>query len=456
MTLTTLLLYITAAALGLTALTHFALKSTRSLGMSFLQNWAGALFVFSGYVKAVDPLGTAYKMEQYFAEFESTFADTALSFAAPLFPAMSEWSVGFSVFMIVLEIALGAALIVGFKPKLSSWLFFGIVAFFTVLTGFTYLTGYVPFGVNFFDFAGWGPYETTNMKVTDCGCFGDFLKLEPRTSFFKDIFLLFPALAFLLGTKKMHQVGTPTLRTFAVSAVAAFFLVMSLGNYVWDIPKQDFRPFKVGTDVAAVQRAELEAAENVTVTGYKLTSKENGEVVRFTMNDFLAKYKDYPEETWEIEQETSEPEVAPTKISDFEVSDVNGENIVPALLSDPGYTFVIVAYKLKGEVGDWNEDYLAKWTEDIQPVTTQALAAGHKVMAMTSFNDAATLDDFRAAIGADYPFHTGDDIMLKTIIRSNPGVVLFKDGVIVNKWHHRRLPDYEAIAADDILASANK
>jgi len=262
MTLTTLLTYITIAGIGLTGLTYFVLQQRESLWMSFLQNFAGALFAFSGYVKAVDPLGTAYKMEQYFAEFEGTFADTSVSFLAPLFPAMAEYSVAFSVFMIVLEVALALALIVGAWPKLTAWLFFGIVAFFTVLTGFTYLTGYVPSGVNFFSFGDWGPYAETNMKVTDCGCFGDFLKLEPRTSFFKDIALLIPALAFLFGTKKMHQLFTGKTRTLLVGLTTVVTLLYGMSNYVWDIPGQDFRPFKVATNVAAVKQAEADGKRN--------------------------------------------------------------------------------------------------------------------------------------------------------------------------------------------------
>ena len=161
MTLTTLLLYIGIAAVVLTGITKFVLRAGRSLPMSFLQNFVGALFLFSGYVKAIDPLGTAYKMEQYFAEFESTANGAGLEWLAPLFPWLSELSVGFSVFMIVLEIMLGMMLVLGAKPRLTVGLLFPIVAFFTVLTGFTYLTGYVPSGVNFFDFASWGAYDAS-------------------------------------------------------------------------------------------------------------------------------------------------------------------------------------------------------------------------------------------------------------------------------------------------------
>ena len=456
MTLSTLLLYIGIAALSLTALTHVYLRTTRNLAVTALQHFAGALFLFSGYVKAIDPLGTAYKMEQYFAEFEATAEGAGAGFLAPVFPWLAEMSTGFSVFMIVLEIMLGLMLIVGARPKLTAGLFFAIVAFFTALTGYTYLTGYVPAESNFFAFGEWGAYAASNMKVTDCGCFGDFLKLEPRVSFLKDVALLVPALVFLLFPARMHQLFTPGIRTAAVALTGVLAVLYSLSNFVWDLPGQDFRPFRIGTDVAAVKQAEADAAAAVTVTGYALTGKTSGEVVEMSTEDFLKVYKDYPEEEWEYEQLASEPALLPTKISDFEVSDEDGNDVVPRLLADPGYTFLVVAYKLKGKAGAWDADYLADWTEDVLPVLQRAQAAGHQVMAMTKFTDDTEVTDFQRTAGADFPIYRGDDILLKTIVRSNPGIVLMKDGVIVNKWHHARLPAFEEIAARDIFAEAGR
>ena len=482
MTLTDILLIITLAAFSLTGVTYFWLKHKDSLAISFLQNWAGALFLFSGYVKAVDPLGTAYKMEQYFAEFQSTFADTGLNFLAPMFPFLAEYAVGFSVFMIVLEIILGLALIIGFRPKLTSWLFFIIVIFFTVLTGFTFLTGYVPSGVNFFTFGEWGPFAETNMKVTDCGCFGDFVKLEPFTSFLKDVALLVPAFIFVFFSRKMHQLdardsmvtgavmtlpaaplmgsviplitavvfgigawlskarSAPASRALAIGILTVGTLVYCMSNYVWNLPGQDFRPFKVNTDVAAVKQAEMDAAAAVTTLGYKMINRADGTVKELTTDEFLKVYKDYPESEWEYDQLVSEPAIKPTKISDFEMQDASGDDPIPALLEDKGYTFLIVAYKLKGDKGDWKPGYLADWQDDVKPVMDNALAAGHKVFALTKFNDETTVADFAKAAGISYPFWYGDDIMLITIIRSNPGVVLMKDGMILGKWHHSKLP----------------
>jgi len=152
MTLSTLIIGVGVAAAILTAITEFVFKARKNWLVSYLQNYAGALFIFSGWVKAIDPLGTAYKMEQYFAEFESTFSETLFSFMAPLFPWLSGFAIYFSVFMIVFEIVLGVMLIIGSRPKFTAWAFMLLVGFFTFLTGFTYLTGYVPEGVNFFSF----------------------------------------------------------------------------------------------------------------------------------------------------------------------------------------------------------------------------------------------------------------------------------------------------------------
>jgi uncharacterized membrane protein YphA (DoxX/SURF4 family) len=453
MTLATLLTYIALAALVLTGLTHFALRSTRNPAMSFLQNFVGALFLFSGYVKAIDPLGTAYKMEQYFAEFAMTAEGAGAGFIAPVFPWLSGLSAGFSVTMIILEMMLGLMLILGARPKLTAWLFFLTVAFFTVLTGFTYLTGYVPAGQNFFAFSDWVTYADTNMRVTDCGCFGDFLKLEPRTSFYKDVALLLPALIFLFAFRKMHQLFSSGTRTALVTVGGVATLVYCLSNFVWDIPGQDFRPFRIGTDIAATKQLEQEALAAVQVEGYILTNRADGEVVEMTMDDFLKIYKDYPETDWEIATYSSEPAIEPTKISDFEVTDEEGMDRAADLLAEPGYTFMIVAYALKGEAGEWDIGYLDAWREDIQPVVEQAQSAGHKVVALTKFINDEALHDFRNTIGADYPFYRGDDILLKTIIRSNPGVVLLRNGVIVNKWHHRKLPPFAEIEGRDILAA---
>lgn len=532
MTLGTLVITIAIVALILTALMGVFTKKIENWLVSYLQNFCGALFIFSGWVKAVDPLGTAYKMEQYFAEFEATFADTWFSFLAPMFPWLSEYAVGFSVFMIVFEIVLGVMLLIGVARKFTAWAFLLLVVFFTFLTGFTFLTAYVPEGVNFFEFGQWGAYVETNMKVTDCGCFGDFIKLKPRTSFFKDIFLLIPALVFVFAPRSMHQLLNAFGRGFITLLTIVGITIYCFSNYVWDIPHVDFRPFKEGRNLRLEKAMESLAEENIEVSAYRMTNKETGEAVELPLQEYLKVYKDYPKEEWDLEQVKSSPaitliktdggykipsaegteyeeelaaylsekwalegdtiqrEIERSKVSDFEAVGPDGVDVTNDILSNSGYSFMVIAYKLKPReittttelIADtvyvqdtiavedtikmveridridkkqvektaysWKDDYTAPWAQKVNPVMVKAQAEGIRAFAITSFADPSKLESFRQATQMSYPFYTADDILLKTIVRSNPGVVLLKDGEVVKKWHHKKLPGYEEIKAE--------
>ncbi len=483
MTLGTLVLIVAIAAVLLTVVMGIFFRDDQENWIiSLLQNFCGVLFIFSGWVKAVDPLGTAYKMEQYFAEFQGTFEDTALSFIAPIFPQLSEYAIGFSVGMILFEIILGLMLILGSSPKFTSWAFFLLVGFFTFLTGFTYLTGYVPEGVNFFQFGKWGPYVETNMKVTDCGCFGDFIKLEPKTSFFKDVLLMIPALIFLFFHKSMHQILSASVRRGILWISLVGLLVYCMSNYSWDLPHADFRPFKEGVNLAEEKFKQDEAISNITVTAYKITNKETGDVVEIPFDQYLKEYKNYSDKNiWESEQVKSEPDLVINKISEFDVSDPEGKDVTGNILTDQGYSFMIVAYELKGkssskeitvrdtlyqldtlqngdeqviersisdiveseqtvETYQWKEDYSELWSDKVNPVVNRAFQNGIKVFGITGPASSSKLDAFSEHIDAVYPLYTADDILLKTIIRSNPGVVLLHNGKILKKWHIKKLP----------------
>ncbi|RMF20205.1 MAG: DoxX family protein [Bacteroidetes bacterium] len=490
MTLGTLTLYIAIAALILTFAMYRGLKRVQHPGVSFLQNFCGALFVFSGWVKAVDPLGTAYKMEQYFAEFESTFSETWISFVAPVFPWLSEHAVLFSVVMIVFEIVLGLMLLLGAHRKFTAWAFLLLVAFFTFLTGFTYLTGYVPAGVNFFEFGKWGPYVETNMKVTDCGCFGDFLKLKPKVSFLKDVVLLVPALLFVFRHERMHQLFTSRIRNATLGIATLGLVLYCMSNYVWDIPHADFRPFKVGVNIAERKALEEEAEANVEITHYKIRDKESGKVIVLPVEQYLQEFKNYPKEKYDLEQVKTEPAVPRTKISDFEISDQDGNDVTEDILAYPGYSFMLIAYKIPATTSEdaitvrdtvfaydtlhlagtdsftverrvasvtdrqvtqttyhFDPAYVERYTKVVNPVMEEAERTGVRVFAITAYADPAKLDDFRHETQSAYPFYVADDILLKTIVRSNPGIVLLHNGTIVQKWHWRQLPSFEEIRA---------
>lgn len=483
MTLPTLLLYIAIIAAVLTGIVGLVKKGHKNWLMTFLQNFTGVLFIISGMVKAIDPMGTAFKMEQYFTEFEYTLADTSAKFLAPLFPFLSSISLVFSVVMIVFEIVLGLMLILGHKTKLTSWAFLLLVLFFTMLTGFTFLTGYVPTSANFFDFSAWGPYTETNMRVTDCGCFGDFIKLVPRISFFKDLVLLVPAFYFVFRHKDMHQLFTPKIRNILVSLVTVLLVIFCLNNFYWGLPVIDFRPFKVGTDLYQKKTEEEKAAAAVKIISMKLKNKKTGEIQELTYETYMKEWAKYPKEDWEtIEQIKSKNAIPPTKLSEFSVMSTDGFDVAEDILTDTGNVFMVIAYKLKGEssteevmVADtawitdtiqiskdsfqlmrhpgtigtrketkelfaWDQGYVEDYTKKVNVLMEDVMKQGAKVYAVAGGAGPEKLDAFRQATGGKYDWYEADDILLKTIIRSNPGVVQIKGGKVINMWHIRQLP----------------
>lgn len=493
--LPTLLISFAVVGLLLTLLT-WRFGQSKSWFMTFLQHFCGVWFIFSGLVKAVDPIGTAYKMDDYFAAFTQTFEglNNVFKNLAPLFPYLTKYGNGFSIFMIVLEIVLGVMLIVGYSRKWTSWLFFLIVVFFTFLTGFTYLTGFVPSDANFFDFAKWGPYVKTQMRVTDCGCFGDFIKLDPKISFFKDLGLLLPAFLFLFRSKQMHQLWTARTRSLWVWGSVLASLLFCFQNTYWNLPMVDFRPFKIGTNLR--ERYDLEKSAKVDVLGWLLENKNTGEVIKFMEPEAgkITYYKTYKaDEGWKVKDQIQSDmyvmqgeqrvPIAKTKISDFMIENGDMGEVTDQILAEKGYSLMIVAYKLKGEkqterftVQDSTfavdtirvtkdsmafqrrlvsvqprtveketfipaPDYADLFRNKVNPLADAAGKAGWKVYALTTIGDAQNNADFKQKTGATYPFYKGDDKLLKTIIRANPGLVVLKDGVVLDMYHHRHLPD---------------
>lgn len=489
MTLTSLLLIFGGIGLALTLITVFILKKHKTFFMTFLQYFTGVWFVFSGWVKAIDPMGTAFKMEQYFAEFESTFSETAFSFISPIFPAMSNISIWFSVGMILFEIILGLMLIFGIKPKLTAWLFFFLLYFFTILTGFTFLTGYVPSGVNFFDFGSWSAYKATNMKVQDCGCFGDFLKLEPKISFFKDLGLMLPAIYFLLRHKEMHQLLNAKWSKIVIWGSTLVLLVYCLYNFVWNEPHIDFRPFKNGTDVAAIKEIEQKAQAEVQVLAFELKDKKNGVTVEVPYAQYMANLEKYSDHNaWEVvDQVKSEPKIKKTKISDFEITDFDGVDNSDLLLANDKALFMLTSPKVKMKTESekvmvqdsvfaldtirltdqsidtiqkrflsiknrettktnfiWPESFL-KDVKSIGIILSEAQKAGHDAVIVIGGISKEAAEDLSAETGLKVTYLTADDILLKTIMRSNPGLVLWKKGKILEKWHKNQLESYNTI-----------
>lgn len=473
MSLTTMLIGIGIAALIFWAIQIFVIKKYENKAMSYLQAFVGILFIFSGWVKAMDPLGTAYKIEQYMGEFEGAFEASWMSFIAPIFPIMNDFATELSVGMIVFEIVLGVMILLGIYRKFAAWSFLILILVFTFMTGFTYLTGYVPQDGIFFDFSTWGAYLESNMKVTDCGCFGDFIKLEPLTSFFKDVFLLIPGVLFIAFSKKMHSLLNKKWAMGVTLVSLAITTLYCFSNYVWDIPGTDFRPFAKGVDVQETKRIEQEATASVQVTGFLMQNKKDANKM---MEVSMAEYSKYSEEWSVLEQVKTESPIPSTKISEFDLDDIEGHESTYELLENVGKSVVIVAYELKGEstrtmisvvdtirvfdpeseeemvkyvnsekqVVDFKatEAYGKYYTEKVVPFTNEAIKAGYKVFFLVGGASPEELIDFTNDVNLKAKILTGDDILMKTIIRSNPGVMIWDDAKIIEKYHITKLPSF--------------
>jgi uncharacterized membrane protein YphA (DoxX/SURF4 family) len=457
--------------------------------MSYTQNFAGLLFLFSGWVKAVDPLGTAFKMEDYFAEFFVTFSGTSMSFLAPLFPFLSGYSTIFAIFMIVFEIVLGLMLILGDRPKLTAWLFFLLVLFFTALTGFTFLTGFVPGDQNFFSFSEWTAYDAKNMRVTDCGCFGDFIKLEPRISFYKDVLLLIPAFFFIWKYRDMHQWFDSSARNTINTGLTALLLVYCVYNFHWNEPHVDFRPFKNGAPVFEIQQNERKAASAVQVVAMKMKNKTTGEIKEIPYNEYLKNLASLTEEFETIEQIKTEPSIPATKISDFSITTFSGEEMGDIYLQNPEPHIMIPIYKAKYTMNPvvktvtdtlynidtmavdgykdslsivksvreiltkevpsydlvWDEDFILTLKSVILPLQKAASGDNVEVSVVVSGIDEEKAASLAEASGINVPYYTADEKLIKTIMRSNPGIILWKDGVLIQKWHYKKLPEWSEI-----------
>ncbi len=391
--------YVGVAASVLTAI-FFFVRRPQSLFIEWLKNFIGALFLFSGAVKAVDPMGTSLKMQDYFAELSLS--------------SLNSWTLFLAIGMIVLEMYIGINLVLGVWKKTTLLIAIPLMVYFTLLTGYTALTG----------------------RVTDCGCFGDFLKLKPYVSFIKDIILLAPISILYLQRDKMTTLFTSGAIGAALSTTVTIgWAVFCVQNYYWDEPIVDFRPFKIGTDIVAAKAAEQEKVSKNPIT-FVYKNKADGKELRFTAETMP---KDLVWADWEL-KERIEQKVEVSKVADYLINGPHGEDITPMLTSRDGYSFAVI-------VSDREHTDLSYFKE-INELAAAAQKDNVPIYGVMNISDSTQVANFTAATKTAFPFFTADEKLLKTMIRSNPGVFLFKKGLIVHKWHRLKLPDYAAIKGE--------
>lgn len=351
----------------------------------FSRIFVGILFIISGLIKLNDPVGFAFKLEEYFSE-----PVLNLPFLEPL-------ALAIAVFMVILEVVLGVMLLVGFKRKLTIWSLLLMIVFFTFLTF----------------------YSAYFNKVTDCGCFGDALKLTPWESFTKDIVLLFFILILFFNQKFIHPLFKGKINGAIV--VVALALSCFMGYWVLNhLPLKDFRAYKIGTnieqDMAFPPGAEPAVIEMVFV--YKV----NGVDTEFTDKELMS----IPPGSQFVERKDhiiSKGYLPP--IHDFTM-EKDGVDHTSTLLAEPKL-ILFVSYNL--EIAD---DAGLKKLEALQQ---EAVKKGYKVIGMTASGQ-EEIAKVKAKYNFTFDYYFADATTLKTIERANPSIVILEKGIISQKVHY--------------------
>ncbi len=355
----------------------------------------GAVFIYSGFVKGIDPLGSTYKFTDYFTAFNLEFLNV-LSF--PL-----------AIILSSAEFIIGVALLWGLRMKLASWLALIFMAFFTVLTFFLAIFN----------------------PVTDCGCFGDAIILTNWETFWKNLILIIITIPIFIFRHKYRQVYKKAGEWSVLAIVLAGFLWVV--NYSYrHLPIVDFRPYNVGTHIPS----KMVIPEGASADEYEtiLYYEKDGVVKEFTEENFP-----WQDTTWKFVNSESvlvKKGYTPP-IYNFSITRPNGVDITDNVLQDTTWTFLLITYKL--------EDANKKALEKVNELALMCNDRNWNFYCLTS-SPGDILEDYKKNLGLVFDFYYTDEITLKTIVRSNPGLLLLRKGTIVEKWHHNDLPDASTVS----------
>lgn len=369
----------------------------------------GVTFIFSGFVKSVDPWGTAYKIEDYLLAFDLS--------------SLTSFSFIFSAFLCIIEFLLGAFILFGLYRYWTSRAILVVMCFMTPLT----------------------LYLAIANPVSDCGCFGDFLIISNWETFYKNIVLIICAIIATKYYEKITNIFTGKTYWMAFLFISAFSLAFVVRNYIYE-PIFDFRPYHIGANIVEGMQVE-EGKERIEENTFIYA--KDGVEQEFTEDNYP-----WQDSTWvfvkmgtRVIQEGESP-----KIDNFSLTRLifnnsktelrKEEDITEQVLSDSTYTFLAISPSLS----KFNENYLS----NIEDIEYYAKGSKYKFYVLT----ASTTDDIIKFIennSVSFDFCITDDRALKTISRTNPGLILLKNGTIINKW-----ADIEIPAEEDLTAPLDK
>ena len=349
------------------------------------------VFIFSGFVKAIDPLGTQYKIQDYLDAFGWT----------GVFPEFVPFVA--SALLGMLEFCLGVYLFFGIRRIIAPR---AVVAVMAVMTPLTF----------------WLAWDN---PVSDCGCFGDAVILTNWETFGKNVVLLAMSLVVLKWRRRLFPLVTT--RFDWLIALYGFLYILCMTVYCYrHLPVFDFRPYYVGADIH--QGMSIPEGEEPTEFETRFVLQKDGVEKEFTLEN-------YPDSTWTfvdsktvVKKQGYEPPIHDFSMIRYE----DGEDITEQVLADEGYTFLLVAHQL----GQANQSRM----DLINELYDYCLEYGYAFYCLTSSSDEDILK-WQEDTGAEYPFCLMDNITLKTMVRFNPGLMLLKKGTVVGKWSIIDIPD---------------
>lgn len=356
----------------------------------------GVLFIISGFIKANDPLGFSYKLDEYFQVFHM--------------PWLSTISLWLAIVICAFEIGLGIALLLGSKMIFTAWSLLLMIVFFTFLTFYSW----------YFD------------VVKDCGCFGDALHLTPFQSFMKDIVLL--VLIFFIFVKRKEIKPLFGERASVFLAYVGFIASFSFSLYCyWHLPVKDFRPYAIGKSIPDGMQLPPNAKTDSVVMLFLY--EKDGKQLKLTMDqlkDIDSTYK-FIDRKDKIIREGDKP-----PIHDFTITSSDGTDVTADVLKMEN-VFLLVAYDInksdqtvQGQVNDF---------------VSLCQKAGVEFIGLTS-SAPAEVESFRHNHNSSFEYYYTDGTTLKTMIRSNPGLMLLKKGKVEGMWHHNDFPTFDEVKSN--------
>ena len=355
--------------------------------ITIIRIFVGVLFIFSGLVKANDPLGLSYKMQEFFEIWGMS--------------QFNHHTLWLSILVIAFEIIAGVALLLGWQMKIFIWLLLLLILFFTFLTGYAYLSG----------------------KFKNCGCFGDCIPITPLQSFLKDILL-----TILIGLLFWKQKLIRPIFSRSTNAIAMMLTIAFSFGIQWYtlsfLPLTDCLPFKKGNNIPQkMQIPEGAVSDSFAIV---FVYERNGKEFEFTPTKLpadLDQYKFIRRSDKLIRKGNAEP-----PIKSFSLSGITDIDSTASILSQP-YSILIFWY-------DFSQPAKA-WQDDISKVYAEAMEKSIPVYAVTNKLDEAS-KYFAGTSMNNIPIMKCDFTAIRTAARANPTIYLLEKGTVLGKWSHRR------------------